>query len=220
MIPRIAPTIPLTNINDTLMGSSGKDTISYFLHNLDLLKYSYYQFYTRLSVLAIELKSWNAWFHVELGARVTGAKVARDTTSRIIHKFIPEVNLRLDLRPDYIIGGDINLGITYLGRGHLGNNDPRNISDPAFLYANTWAFPHEINLYAFAGRSSKGGLFFRYSGWLAYNKNLSSLIKTDGALVNHALLQGQISKTSYFPQILLGYSTNLSTLIKRGTKPD
>lgn len=129
-------------------------------------------------MIAWELKSLNSWLHLELGLRGLGAKVFTDTTNKksdssvIIHKVMPDFNVRLEIRPDAIIGGDANLGLDYLGNVHKGNNNPANINDPSFLYRTSWALSHEVNLYMMTATGSKGGLFFRYIGWLAFDKRL------------------------------------------------
>ncbi|MEI9807643.1 MAG: hypothetical protein WDO16_07040 [Bacteroidota bacterium] len=60
------------------------------------------------------------------------------------------------------------------------------------------------------GKESKGGLFFRYNGWWAYSTRLAKNI--DERLLPST---AQIRKSGYFPQVLIGYSTNLSTMVKR-----
>lgn len=204
--PRIAPVYQLKNTDTT---SLGNDTLSRFNNNIDIIKYSYYQFNTKLSVYALELKQLSSWLHFELGARVAGAKVGDTINNRIIHKLIPEAQIRLEIRPDYVIGASIAFGIAILGNSPRGNNSPHNINDISFLYKSAFSFPHEVNIYAMTG-NGKGGLFFRYSGWLASNEKLSSAIDKNSLPSNST-----IKKTSYFPQILIGYSTNISTLIKR-----
>lgn len=223
--PRIAPTYFLRNSNSEKDGKMLGDTISRFTNNLDLVKYSYYQFNARFSIYALEMKKFNSWLHFESGIKVTGAKVGTDTTvnymrndtiigsqrfnSRIMHKLIPNAQIRLEIRPDYFIGANICMGIAYLGNTPMGNNSPSNNTDISFLYQNAWALPHEVNVYAKTNSGGKGGLFFRYTGWWAFNKNLSEFVNRDPLSDNN-----QINKSSYFPQILVGYSTNLSTIIK------
>lgn len=131
---RIAPSYTLRNTNDTSTAFSKSDTLSSFINNLSIPKYSYYQFYARMSIGAIEIKRANAWLHFEVGVRVNGAKTyitkfnddgSKDSlNTEIIHQLMPEFNIRFQMRPDVIIGGDVNLGISYIGRGHLANNRP------------------------------------------------------------------------------------------------
>jgi hypothetical protein len=212
--PRIAPAYtfrnmtPLSEITTHLTDSNSR-----FVNNIDLVKYSYYQFNAKFSLYAHELKSFSSWLHFEGGIRVLGAKV--DTTigrGRTLHKLIPEVRLRLEIRPANIIGASVSVGLAWLGNSHQGSNSPLNINDISFLYKSIYAIPHEVSIYASAG-NNKGGLFFRYVGWLAYNQKLSESIDATKFPAT-----AQFKKTSYFPQILIGYSTNLSVLINKISK--
>jgi hypothetical protein len=210
--PRIAKVFDLrNNLHPGLPDSLLKlEDTSRFINNLDYIRYSYYQFRTNFSLLAIEIAKWNCWMHVEAGIRVSGSKV--DTTSErttIVHKLMPELRLRLEIRPDYIMGADMSVGIAFLGNTHEGNNPPSNIDDLSFLYKSKVAIPHEVNVYAVTG-SGNGGLFFRYAGWLAFTQKFSDKIDISKLPQNI-----EIKKTTYFPQILIGYSTNLSALVNR-----
>jgi hypothetical protein len=186
------------------------DSSNYF-YNLDIIRNAYYQLYARASIYSIEIKRQNSILHFGIGVHVLGAKVASVSDTATYHKLIPEINLKWVLRPDNIFGADINCAIGYLGNVHRANNSPLAISNASFLWQNAWAIPHELNIYVLTGgKESKGGLFFRYSGWWAYYSKLAKNID-DRLLASTA----QIRKSGYFPQVLVGYSTNLSTMVKR-----
>jgi len=213
--PRLAGTILLPNdsftvFNPTTQRLETKADSSNYINNLDLVKKAYYQTYMRVTVYTLEMKKQNTWLNAQFGIHVLGARVATKTDTATYHKLIPELNLQWVLRPDNIFGADINVGLGYLGTTHKANNSPLNINNASLLWKNAWVVPHEVNIYVLTGNESKGGLFFRYCGWWAIDKNLASSINSKVLPSNAGL-----SKTAYFPQILVGYSTNLSTLVKR-----
>jgi hypothetical protein len=183
---------------------------SSYMNNLDIIRKAYYQLYIRGSLISFELKKQNSWVNIEFGFRVFGAKVASKNDTSTYHRIVPELNIKWALRPDNIFGADLNAGIAFLGNLHRANNSPTSINNPSFLWASSWAVTHELNIYVKTGSESKGGLFFRYNGWFSLNKKLAENI--DERLLPST---AEIRKTSYFPQILFGYSTNLSTMIKR-----
>jgi len=212
------------NIFDPIaQGFVRKNDTSNYINNLDIVRKAYYQLYMRVAIFSIETKRQNSWIHFELGARVLGARVSarRDTTAAssfdtsTYHKFIPEINIKWVLRPDNLFGADLNLGLAYLGNVHRANNRPQNLYKSSFLWANAWAIPHELNVYILTGRGSNGGLFFRYNGWICFSRRLARNI--DERLIPD-VAGFRKAKTGYFPQILIGYSTNLSTMVKRSNK--
>lgn len=180
-----------------------------YLRNLDLFRNSHYNFNFKFSIAAWERKHLQSWLHLEAGFHVVGAKIELDSGASYVikHKFIPDINFRFEARPDNIFGATLNAGIMFLGKLHRGNNDPGTFKNPSFLYRQSLVIPHDINVYMFLGNND-GGLFFRYSGFLAFNR------KND---IDLRPLQGlaEYKRTEYFPQLLFGYSTNLSSIIKK-----
>ena len=186
------------------------DSSNYF-YNLDIIRNAYYQLYARASIYSIEVKRQNSTLHFGIGVHVLGAKVASSSDTTTYHKLIPEINIKWVLKPDNIFGADINGALAFMGNTHRANNNPLAINNASFLWQNAWAIPHELNIYVLTGgKESKGGLFFRYSGWWAYCTKLAKNI--DERLFPST---AQIKKSGYFPQVLVGYSTNLSTMVKR-----
>jgi hypothetical protein len=213
---RIARALYLANDSFSVYNPITQTTItktdsSNYIYNLDIARKAYYQAYTRLSIISREIKSSNSWIDAEIGFRILGAKVATQTDTSTYHKLIPEFNLKWTFRPDNLFGADINCGISFLGNTHRANNSPTAINNTSFLWSENFVSPHELNVYVLTGRESKGGLFFRYSGWWSFGTKLAKNI--DERLLPST---SQVKKTGYFPQILFGYSTNLSTMIKRG----
>ena len=212
---RQASTILLANdsfsvFNPITQTLTRKTDSANYLYNLDIVRKAYYQLYIRGALVSWEIKKQNSWLNMEFGLRVFGSKVATISDTSTQHKIVPEMNLQWVLRPDNIFGGDLNVGLAFLGNMHRANNLPTSVDNPSFLWASSWAIPHELNIYVQTGKESKGGLFFRYNGWFSFNKQLAENI-------DERLLPSTVSKnkTGYFPQILFGYSTNLSTMIKR-----
>lgn len=212
---RLASTLLLANDSFSVYNPNTQTYIrktdsANYMYNLDVIRKAYYQLYIRGSLLAYEIKKQNSWLNLEFGFRVFGSKVATKNDTLTYHKIVPEMNVRWVLRPDNIFGADLNAGLAFLGNLHRANNSPTSVNNPSFLWASSWAIPHELNIYVQTGKESKGGLFFRYNGWFAFNKKLATNI--DVRLIPSTV---SIRKTAYFPQILFGYSTNLSTMIKR-----
>ena len=178
-----------------------------YLNAVDFLRNSDIDFNWRFKVLTLEMKRWSTFFNLELGYRLFRARVdvnidpvEVETRSKFIHS--PELNLSFHIRPDWILGANVQAGIHYFTTFQRGLPDVLEfeINDIEGDKAeNRWVFRNEFNAYAYISSKRKSGVFFRYRGYHGFTKF------------------GVRQKTQYYPTILIGYATNLAALI-RGEK--
>lgn len=192
MVTATATTFDTTNINIGLVNAVE------FLRNTDI------DFNLRAKAVSFELKTLSSFFNLELGYRLLRSKVdinPKDDEVTIESRFIhsPELNLSLDIRPDWIMGANLQLGGHYFTSFQAGvpRESEFEINDiNGKKFKNRIVLRNELNAYAFISSARRSGIFFRYK---AYHGNAKLGVR---------------GKQQYFPSILVGYSTNLAALIK------
>lgn len=181
------------------------------INNLDLIRNYYYMFNLRVSAISWEMKVFNSYLHLETGFRLWGSNVGKTADSlQTLHRFFFEfVHITWETKPDQPFGFNLSAGVGQMDHLRMGSNIILSSNQPEFAYTNSFLIPHEINFYCKLSDNNKGGLFFKYLGFLEINSqnrfstNLNAIYNAGGSL-------------DYFPLILIGYSTNLSTLVKGG----
>ncbi len=185
----------------------------YSLNNLDFVRNYFYLFNTRYYLFTQEIKSWNAWFHISTGVKLWGSRIGthRDSLHSFHRLFLEYLNIALEIRPDKPFGMNLNLGIGTLNKFSNGNGTNILLGSNSinFVYGKSIIIPHEVNFYYKLSNVNNGGLYFRYSGYIASNRN--SKISNSTEKVPKFLKNNSVD---FFPTILIGYATNISSLIK------
>lgn len=210
----------LLNINSILIDSANISTVPdafnigdtiFSIDHFDLLRNNNVALDIRFALVSWERKRTN--LHVQ---GIMGMNTYRSGfTHRIIKTgedevanyqqwaIAPYVALNLQYKPDLNFGAEFFTGIHRLTKRNGSNNTPliyesngiyRDNGEIAFLKMtewDRWIASFNLNLYAHLNDKSKGGLFARISGHYSGANN------------------------NFFPQILVGYSTNLDNYIGR-----
>lgn len=160
------------------------------IDNLDFVRYSNVNFRFLSSIYAREIKRLNSFLHFESGIRMFRSSYRTSDTSSIMPVSIwtPVTQVNMSIRPDYAFGSNINVGLMW---PRLLLNSSIEVPEPDLISNGMAMISTEANFYAFTNPThKKGGIFLRY---VAYH---------------------DLHRRGYFPQILIGYATNLRGLIK------
>ena len=160
------------------------------IDNLDFVRFSNVNFKFLSSIYAREVKRLNTFLNFEAGIHMFRSSFRMTDSSDVKNMAVwaPTVNVNMTIRPDYAFGSNINVGMMWprlLLGSSIDTPEPDLISNGmAMLFS-------EANFYAFTNPTQKkGGIFFRY---VAYH---------------------DLHRRGFYPQVLIGYSTNLRGLIK------
>jgi hypothetical protein len=197
----------INNVNDNSRFAESvliDDTVP-LVNTLDLLKYNNVDFSTFLSVISLELKKQNTYWHmVETGYRFLRSALqvpTTDSTFTTVNPFLQsfQVQTRFEIRPDINLGASLSAGYHLFWLSETEAERNGEIQSPISLSGDGKSVDHvlrtELNAYTFIGQRKKGGLFFRYRGY-------------------HSLGKEDNGASGFFPQLTIGYSTNLRTFIK------
>lgn len=192
------------------------DTITpdtFFVDHFDLLRNNNTQIDVRLTMLSSEFKPTNLFLQWIVGvnsyrAGFTQKQINAGEDETKIHQLwsvSPYTGLEFKYKPDLNFGADLFVGLSRLSKRNASNNLPLIYeSDGLHNDAGTIRFKKmqeidryiistNLNLYAHLNDKSKGGLFARIStSFKGFNAN-----------------------DNFFPQVLVGYSTNLDQYIGR-----
>ncbi len=175
-----------------------------YINSIDMLRNADIDFSFKSRILSYEIKGFNSFLNIDAGCRLYRSKVDMSPNlekSDIRSKFIysPDIELSISLRPETRTGADFALGYHRLYTFNQGSPSAPELMlyeeiDRDFIKQTI--LRTEINLYYLTSNENQGGLFFRYRGYHGFHRS------------------GTFKKLQFFPSLLFGYSTNLSTVVK------
>lgn len=186
------------------------DSINVFRVNpLNILHNKNTEFFLKPTLYSVEIKALSSFINVNAGyfyyrspldtnttmVYSPDSMLIPDATIELTQKHIhsPFIELQLESRPDYVLGFDASVALHRLNIRKSGQIDELDV---LFIEDAQWVIRNEFNVFMYTGKNNQGGLFFRYRGYHGIkpiNDNLNR---------------------EYYPTIVLGYSTNLRSLIK------
>ena len=193
------------------LGSKGStEELRFSLDNFDLLRANNADLGIHLTPLSFEWKGASTFIHARYGLRLlrTGANYEFETPtfdsdgnpaeaivenrSLQIYSVGQEAELNFEVRPQSSIGLDLTVGLSWFGS--TGSNS--DIVDIATTN-NSYNLKVMANLFSMVNpEKSRAGLFVRVGGH--YNKGLSEV----------------------FPQLMVGYATNLTSFVNKFSDKD
>lgn len=190
---------PVSQVLDTI---GGKVLESATINNFDYIKYNNLTAGINLDVLNIEMKGlstdWSFGYglrYYRAGLKYTEPNAGLDVVKKYqLNAITHEISTNFEIRPQLNFGADLNLALNWLhGRGSVENLDVSY--NPIDGNDKKKVLRVQLNLYSKLNPSeSNGGIYARIGGFY------------------------HLGAKDFYPQILVGYATNLSSFVNKFSK--
>lgn len=208
---------PTNHLDALKIYNTGKTDSLLAIAPFEAIRYNFTTMSSRLNVYQWEIKKINTWMLADLGARgfMTGVReksglddtdFTKSSITNYVFSYAPELNLRFNFTPDNLFGGYMNFGCMApyrtISTKYHDIYEPDKPDFDTIKNGGIWT-RHVPKTIIF--RTELGAYFYPF-------KNKST---TKGGLFAKFIYYKSAVEEEGFPQLLVGYSTDVSRFIKK-----